>query len=197
MEDERYTKSKESVLWVRQQVDGLNLAEPCKRSHLSSACLVTSIEHGLAILLLLEEGLHGSSFALMRLQFEAYIRGIWLAQGASENEVDKAAQDEFPKIAPMITSLERPGLLDVGLLSKIKLNAWEPLNSLTHTGFQQIAGRLSKDGVGSCFGDNQIQVALNWAEGWTLMAAVGLAGLAQNDRLMLDLLRQAQHRGAS
>jgi hypothetical protein len=196
MDGERFTQSKESILWVRQQIDGITLAEPCKRSHLSAACFVTSIEHGLAILVLVDEGLHGSALALVRLQLEAYVRGTWLAQCASDNEVDKAGQDEFPKMNPMITSLEKPGLLDSALLSKIKLDAWDSLNSLTHTGYQQIGGRLNEDGVGSCFDDNQIQVALNWAESLTLLAAVGIAGLAQNDQLMLALLQQARDRRA-
>ena len=196
MEGERFTQSKESILWVQRQVDGLSLAEPCKRSHLSAACFVTSIEHGIAILVLIDEGLHGSALALVRLQFEAYLSGIWLAQCVSDNEVDKAGQDEFPKIAPMIISLEKPGLLDNALLLKIKLDAWAPLNSLTHTGYQQIGGRLSKDGVGSFFDDDQIQVALNWAESWTVLAAVGIAGLAQNEQLMLALLRKARDCGA-
>src|SRR5258708_28843673 len=66
MDGERFTLSKESILWVRQQIDGLTLADPCKRSHLSAACLVTSIEHGIAILVLIDEGLHGSALALVR-----------------------------------------------------------------------------------------------------------------------------------
>jgi len=197
MDGERFSQSKESILWVRQQVDGLALANPSKRSHLSSACLITAIEHGIAILVLIDEGLHGSALALVRLQFEAYVRGTWLAQCAGDNEVDKAGQDEFPKMAYMITALERPGLLDNALLSKIKLDAWDSLNSLTHTGYQQIGGRLDKDGVGSCFDDNQIQVALNWATSWTLLAAVGIAGLAQNDQLMLALLQKARGYAAS
>jgi hypothetical protein len=47
MDGERFRQSKESIPWVRQQVDGLTLTKPCKRSHLSAACLVTSIEHGI------------------------------------------------------------------------------------------------------------------------------------------------------
>ena len=95
MDGERFSQSKESILLVRQQVDGLALANPSKRSHLSSACLITAIEHGIAILVLIDEGLHGSALALVRLQFEAYVRGTWLAQCAGDNEVDKAGQMNF------------------------------------------------------------------------------------------------------
>jgi hypothetical protein len=185
------------MLWVQQHLDGLSLAEPCKRSNLSGACLHASIEHGMAILVLVDEGLYGSALALIRLQFEAYVRGLWLAQCASDSEVDKAGQDEFPQIGPIIASLEKPGLLDSSLLSTIKRDAWKPLNSLTHTGYQQIGPRLNKDGIGSNFDDDQIQVALDWAEALTILGAVEFAGLAKNDQLTLALLKRARGVAAS
>jgi hypothetical protein len=69
-------------------------------------CLHACIEHGMAIVVLVGEDLYGSALALVRLQFEAYVRGIWLAQCASDSEVDKAGRDDFPKIDPIIKSLE-------------------------------------------------------------------------------------------
>ena len=146
----------------------------------------------MAILVLVDEDIYGSALALIRLQFEAYIRGLWLAQCASEGEVDKASRDKFPAIDGMIASLEKPGLLDSAFLSKIKSGAWKRLNSLTHTGNQQIGPRLSKDGIGSYFDDDQIRVALNWAETLAILSAVAFAGLAKDDQLALDALERAR-----
>jgi hypothetical protein len=197
IEDDKLLRYKQSMLWVQQHLDGLTLAEPCKRSYLSGACLHASIEHGFAILVLVDEDLHGSALALIRLQFEAYVRGMWLAQCASDSEVDKAGHDEFPKINSMIESLEKPGLLDSALLSTIKDGAWESLNSLTHTGYQQIGPRLNKYGIGSYFDDDQIRVALNWAEALTILCAVAFAGLAKDDQLALSALERARGVAAS
>ncbi|MGD0520367.1 MAG: hypothetical protein ABSA48_03840 [Terracidiphilus sp.] len=197
IEDDKLLRYKESTLWVQQHLDGLTLAEPCKRSYLSGACLHSSIEHGFAILVLVDKDLYGSALALIRPQFEAYVRGIWLAQCASDSEVDKAGHDEFPKINSMIESLEQPGLLDSALLSTIKDDAWKSLNSLTHTGYQQIGPRLNKDGIGSYFDDDQIRVALNWAEALTILCAVAFAGLAKDDQLALSALERARGVAAS
>ena len=191
------SRYKESMLWVQQHLDGLTLAEPCKRSYLSGACLHASIEHGMAILVLVDEGLYGSALALIRLQFEAYVRGLWLAQCASDSEVDKAGHDEFPKINSMIESLEKPGLLDSALLSTIKGGAWKSLNSLTHTGYQQIGSRLNQYGIGPYFDDDQIRVALNWAEALTILCTVAFAGLAKDDQLALSALERARGVAAS
>lgn len=194
---DKLSRHEESILWVKQHLDGLTLAEPCKRSYLSGACLHASIEHGMAILVLVDEDLYGSALALIRLQFEAYVRGIWLAQCAGDNEVDRAGHDDFPVINSMIASLEKPGLLDSALLSTIKRDAWKPLNSLTHTGYQQIGPRLNKDGIGSYFDDDQIRVALNWAEALTILCAVAFAGLAKDDELALSALERARAVAAS
>jgi hypothetical protein len=188
----RSSRCKESMIWVQQHLDGLMLAEPCKRSHLSGGCLHATIEYGMAIVVLVDEGLYGSALALVRLQFEAYVRGIWLAQCATDGEVDKAGQDEFPRIDPMIASLERPGLLDSAFLSMVKRDSWKSLNSLTHTGYQQIGSRLNKDGIGSYFDDGQIRIALNWAEALAILGAVAFAGLAKDDQLTLVFLERAR-----
>ncbi len=189
---DRFSQCKESMIWVQQHLDGLTLAEPSKRSHLAGGCLHACIEHGTAIVVLVGEGLNGSALALVRLQFEAYLRGIWLAQCASDSEVDKAARDDFPKIDSIIRSLEKPGLLDGSFLSMIKRDSWKPLNSLTHTGYQQIGPRLKKDGIGSYFDDDQIRTALNWAEALAVLGAVAFAGLAKDEQLALNLLERAQ-----
>lgn len=187
-----FSRYKEFMIWVQQHLDGLMLAEPCKRSHLSGGCLHTCIEHGMAIVVLVGEGLCGSALALVRLQFEAYVRGIWLAQCASDSEVDKAGRDDFPKIDTMIRSLEKPGLIDSAFLSMIKRGSWKPLNSLTHTGYQQIGPRLNRDSIGSNFDDEQIRTALKWAEALAILGAVGFAGLAKDDQLALVFLEKAR-----
>jgi hypothetical protein len=122
---------------------------------------------------------------------------MWLAQCASDGQVDKAGHDEIPAINSMIASLEKPGLLDSALLSTIKGNAWKPLNSITHTGYQQIGPRLNKDGIGSYFDDDQIRVALNWAEALAILCAAAFAGLAKDDQLALTALEKARGVAAS
>ena len=124
---DKLSRYKESIVWVKQHLDGLTLAEPCKRAYLSGACLHASIEHGMAIFVLVDENLYGSALALLRLQFEAYVRGMWLAQCAADSEIDRAGRDDFPGINSMIACLEKPGFLDSALLSTIKSDAWKSL----------------------------------------------------------------------
>ena len=62
-----FSRCKDSLIWVQQHLDGLTLSEPSKRSHIAGGCLHACIEHGMAILILVDHGLHGSALALARL----------------------------------------------------------------------------------------------------------------------------------
>ena len=60
---------------------------------MSANCFDVSLEYQKAIVLLIENKLIGSAFSLVRLQFEAYIRGLWLIRCATEPEIEKFKQD--------------------------------------------------------------------------------------------------------
>jgi hypothetical protein len=185
-------RSEDTLIWVQHHLDGLHIGEGNKRVHLAAGCLHTAVEHGQAIVVLVAEGIYGSALALMRLQFEAYVRGIWLLHGATDESVDRAGQDKFPPMGEMITDLEQPGRFDAGILSRVKAASWAPLNSLTHTGYLQIGARLSAAGIGSNFEEGHVRDALNWADALAILAVVGFAGIAKNETLSRLALERAR-----
>lgn len=185
-------RSEDTLGWVQQNLDGLHLGGGDKRSHLAAGCLLTAVEHGQAIVVLVGDGLHGPALAIVRLQFEAYVRGAWLSHGASLESVDRAGRDKFPSIGEMIADLEQPGRFDAGTLSRVKTASWGHLNSLTHTGYQQIGARLSAAGIGSRFEESQVLDALNWADALSILAVVGFAKLAKNESLACAALERAR-----
>jgi len=185
-------RSEDTLIWVQQHLDGLYIGEGNKRVHLAAGCLHTAVEHGQAIVLLVAEGIHGSALALVRLQFEAYVRGIWLLHGATDESVDRAGRDKFPPMREMITDLEQPGCVDIGILSRVKAASWELLNSLTHTGYLQIGARLSAAGIGSNFEESHVRYALNWADVLAIHAVVGFAVIAKNETLSRLALERAR-----
>ena len=186
-------RSEDTLIWVQEHLDGLHIGEGNKRVHLAARCLHTAVEHGQAIVVLVAEGLSGSALALVRLQFEAYVRGIWLLHGATDQSVDRAGRDKFPyKMEEMITDLEQPGRFDAGILSRVKAGWWALLNSLTHTGYLQIGARLSAAGIGSNFEEGQVRDALNWADALAILAVVGFAEIAKNETLARAALERAR-----
>ncbi len=177
-------RSEDTLIWVQQHLDGLHIGEGNKRVHLAAGCLHTAVEHGQAIVVLVAEGIYGSALALVRLQFEAYVRGTWLLHGATDESVDPAGRDKFPPIGEMIADLEQPGRFDAGYpCPASKAASWILLNSLTHTGYQQIGARLSAAGIGSNFEESHVRYALNCADALAILAVIGFAVIANNEAL--------------
>ncbi|HKN58739.1 MAG TPA: hypothetical protein VJV97_07785 [Gemmatimonadaceae bacterium] len=145
--------------WIHFRLDGLRIDRLAqnKRIQLASGCWHIAIEHSQAIVVLIDQGLHGSALAMQRPLIEAYARGLWLMYCASDADVDAAGRDQFPGINRLTKDLERPGASDwVG----IKDMWWSRLCSFTHTGYQQIGARLTAEGLGYAYDDGEISQAL-------------------------------------
>src|SRR5438477_1793587 len=86
------------VEWLRLAVHEKSLPAS-KRTRAAGSCFAIAQDHHHAIVLLVEHQLYASSFALLRSEFEAYVRGQWLTHCASEEQVGKYVQGwEPPKI---------------------------------------------------------------------------------------------------
>jgi hypothetical protein len=136
-------RSKALSVWMSQNIDGMAIPAD-QRSRLAAGCLHLMLEHHDGIILLIDHGAYGSAFALLRLAFESYVRGVWLSQCATEEELEAFKKEKLGKsFGSLIKELEqRPGFSS-GVLSIAKQQSWGFLNSLTHSGFAQVVRRHS------------------------------------------------------
>ncbi len=106
-------------------------------------------EHGFAILALVREGQLASAAVLLRAQFEALVRALWLHYCAEDTWIERyfAAVQAEPRKDPNIARgmEEMLGDLESGaparitqLLRPLKTAAWGPLNSFVHSGVHAI-----------------------------------------------------------
>jgi len=121
------------------------------RADIASDAGVLALEHGTAVLELIDSGKPSSAFALMRPQFESLVRGMWLGYAASDSWVDKLSQpltlaaqkqaNEGPMLAEMLKQLdaapEAPAHI-VGQLKDYRDVAWKALNSFNHGGIHPL-----------------------------------------------------------
>lgn len=111
-----------------------------------------SLEHGSGFLLLVSQELHNAAFALLRPQFEALVRGFWLAYAASDAWVEKFARplthatahtaDDAPMLAEMLKRLkasERSQKQIVAQLEEYRDVTWKALNSFNHGGLHPLS----------------------------------------------------------
>jgi hypothetical protein len=113
------------------------------------SCFDISIEHHSAIICLSSAKLYGSAFALLRVQFEAFIRGLWLRYVATENDLIRFKRDKVkPNFHDLVKSVEEARSINSGLLSTIKNKQWDIFNSFTHTGMEALLRRIGEDTTG-------------------------------------------------
>jgi hypothetical protein len=114
----------------------------------ASLALATSdlaIEHGVSVCVLVETGHLASANVLLRTQFEAASRAIWIAFAATPEWLEKyfAAASANPKKDPNVAPGMDDMLRDIALkapapiapqLTALKRAAWGALNSFVHSG---------------------------------------------------------------
>jgi hypothetical protein len=181
------TKSKELSIWISQNINGLPMVSE-RRTRLAVGCLHLAFDHHDAIILLTEHVIYGSAFALLRLIFEAYVRGSWLLHCASETDLDKFEKDNLDRsFGLLISDLEKLEAFSVGVLSQAKQDSWKLFNSFTHSGYHHVRRRNTQNGIEANYPDQEIIAALDFAGALAIMSTIGLATAAGNS----DVARSA------
>src|ERR1039458_10217040 len=57
------------------------------RARMAFGCLDLAVEHQSGIAVLADQPLWGPAFALLRIQLEAFVRGVWLARCATDDQL--------------------------------------------------------------------------------------------------------------
>jgi hypothetical protein len=190
--EELIVKSEELIQWLDKRIDGIEISSE-ERTRLAAGCLDTALEHQKAILLLVSRLLFGSAFALVRLLFEAYIRGIWLHRCASDPELELYKAEKLDKsFGTLIEEIERIEGFEEGVLSDTKLKSWKAMNSYTHSGFMQISRRNTASTIEPNYTEDEILEALNFANAIGLLSALEISHLAKSEALAKSILEKAK-----
>lgn len=173
--DEALDRSTQFMSGIDAMLDGLRIKNGAD-SHASAALLHLSLEHFGAIVVLLRKQMSGSAAALLRLQYESLVRGMYFYQCASEGEAEKFfSGSEPPKIGVMIERLEKKPGFTSGVFSRFHLRGWKLLNSFTHGGSAQVQRRWSGSDLANNFSDSDRIEILKAARGMALVAATHAA----------------------
>jgi hypothetical protein len=190
--EELIDKSEKLIHWLDSRIDGLEVSSE-ERIRIVAGCLDTALEHHKAILLLISRTFFGSAFALVRLLFEAYVRGLWLNRCASAAELELFKAEKLEKnFGVLIEEIEKIDGFKEGVLSATKLKSWKPMNSYTHSGFMQIARRNTASTIEPNYTEEEVLEALNFSAAIGLLSALEIANLAKNEGLMNSILEKAE-----
>jgi hypothetical protein len=124
--------------------------------------LAVALEHHQAIALLITQRLTGSAFALLRPMVETVVRAYWISGVASDEQVERARQDDkkaFPPMPEMSAAVGKAYGADE--LFQQFTAALDAMCSYTHSGARQIANRFTGTDIKPQYSEGAIVQALN------------------------------------
>ena len=140
----------------------------------------------------MKNDLTGSALALLRPAFEAFIRGVWLHEKASDKEIDKfktkdVLNKKFAALVKDIETIKEYRNNEKGMsLSEFTKIAWQGLNSYTHSGKMQIIGRNTPNSIESNYSDEEKIWAIRHTADMELFTLFGIVRLADNSELQRE-----------
>ncbi len=133
------------------------------------------------------------ALALMRLMFEAYVRGIWLLHCASEEQLKQFQREELDcTFNSLIEDLEKLDAYNVKVLSAEKASSWKTLNSFTHTGNLQAVRRITPEQIAPRYREDEILGMLGFADAIGILCTFEVAGMAGKEKLAQSALERAR-----
>jgi hypothetical protein len=185
---EQLAQSEEWMVGCADLINGANIPMMTGRHRVSASLFRLSIEHQSAIHLLIDNGVVGSALALLRPQFEGYVRGSWFLHCGREADVAAFLRGrEPPKIDYLITDISKISDADHTRLPAIKARIWKLFNDFTHGGAIQVKARDGDNEFDTGYLPQHVSGALRYAVIVSHLSGVGLAALTDNARLAIDL----------
>lgn len=165
-----------------------------RKRHLALACFDLAIEHHAGICVLCTSGLYGPMYALLRVEFEALGRGLWLSHVATEEDADGYEKDKVDvPFGTLLSLVESQVGWSSGPLSTLKSKHWSIFCSFTHTGYQALVRRATQSHTGPVnYAPEEVISALNLAGTFALIAAAQLASMAGDQSLIDATLEKAR-----
>ena len=182
----------ELIAWIDQHFKGIELPAD-RRSRMAAGCFDVALEHQAAIAVLCSGGLFGSLFSLVRVLFEAYVRGEWLLRCATDVELDLFEKDDLKKsFSELILAVETKLGIEKGPLFNATKKSWSALNSFTHTGYRQVLRRNSDTRTGPNYRSGEVVKVLRFSGVIGLLSALELSDMAGNSVFSERVLENAK-----
>lgn len=164
-------------------IDGCSF-ETSNRSRVAVALFHLCIEHHKGIHTLVDFGVLGSAFALLRPQFEAFVRGAWFKECASDAQLRSyLSGNDPPNFGTLNKQLQSVEGFELTILGSLTKQGWRNLCDLTHGGALQVKARITPDEVTIAYKPSHIVDLLGLSSNLSLLAGVQIAAAASNDLL--------------
>ncbi|MEI6804784.1 MAG: hypothetical protein WCK83_16620 [Burkholderiales bacterium] len=171
--------AQELVNWIAIRQDGQEVRTG-NSTRIPALLLDLALEHHVGIVHLVTGRMNGPAFALIRTEFEAYVRAVWLHLCAKPQELKAFVEkDTLPlKFGQMIEAIESQKDFVDKVLSGLKKSTWTAMSGYTHGGMHQVARRVKGGSIEPNYESDEVIEVLKVSGFFALMALRQIARLA-------------------
>lgn len=189
LRDQFIAKSDELSHWLHKHAATCKIRDKPK-CRLASRAFFAALDHHRSIVFLASHDYWASASALVRVMFEAYVRGLWIRFGAASLDLHAfVTTDMFEKsCGSMIKEIEERREIEASWLTEIKREAWSGMCDYVHTGMVLLS-RYDTDTPKSDFTNNDGVGLLKDANRVAILVGYGLMYVADSLN-QLDTLHQ-------
>lgn len=196
MFEEKIRRAAEFIRWLDAIIDGKAITSE-KKFLLAGCAFDLVMEYQKAIVTLVDLKIYGPAFAMMRPVREVFVRGVWLANCASNEQVqDIIDGNEFPGTNTLISEVEATATYSGGQLSKVSDDMRKWMHGMTHGGVEQFVYRFSGSVIEPAFSEGDIVELLDFVSAYAALSGIEICSLANDPDAAADIYRHlAMERG--
>lgn len=171
--------------WIAKHQDGLEIKAD-NAIRVPGALFDLAIEYQVGIVHLALGRIYGPAFALIRAQFEAFVRGTWLRLCATPVELKRFVDSDKikPEFKELIAAIEAHPDFSGKVLSGIHSNVWSAMNSYTHAGMLQVTRRMKQGSIEPNYEPAEVAEVIRAAGFFALLALNQIAQMAGSDSVI-------------
>lgn len=155
------------------------------RTRMAGGLFYLSNQHHYSVIELSMRNYSGSSFALMRPQFECFIRGVWGARCATEDQIKEfLGGKEPPRIKDLLAEIEKVNEYEDGRLTKLKENIWGLFCDFTHGGGNQVSWHSPVSSIGAAYTSKEIKIMRKYSDSVAYLNSAAFALLCEDENIM-------------
>ena len=189
--EDHLLRAKDFGIWLHNRTNELPLVLDTPGRRWGAGCFHLALEHNDAIIVLIQNQLYGSAWALARPLLEAYVRGVWLASCASNDEVERFSAGHCPKFNQLIGAIGESAETGGQWLHQIQKQHWRVLNEYVHGGAAQVVRRNTESAIESVYPVEELAELLTYATEVAIRVATEFFALARQEQLLVELKGKA------
>lgn len=143
--DQALSQAKNLGVWLHKKTNGRNF--PSKETNVGGICLLQhSLDVADATIILLERDLPGPAWTLARPLLESFVRGIWILQCASDEQVENFRNGKCPPFPELLKAMDDHDEAELHAdWIRAQMKNKDIFHDFTHGGIEHILRRITEN----------------------------------------------------